>query len=114
MKAPFRPFGELLALVGAFVLWSLAFVVLYGAHGVACARGWASPDEPWALRAILIGLWLAMTLAATAFTVWTWRRPVEDPATGHFLRRATLAIAVIGALSTAWLGAPLFLVRVCV
>jgi len=112
MTPQFRPFGDLLALVGAFLLWSLAFIVLYGAHGVACARGWASPDEPWPLRIILVGLWLAMTVLSIAYAWWSWRRRSDD-GVERFLRLATLAIAVVGAVSTAWLGLPLLLLRVC-
>ncbi|MDP1618054.1 hypothetical protein [Phenylobacterium sp.] len=100
-------------LVAAFLIWSLAFIALYGVHGVACAAGWASVQNPWPLRLTLIGLWLVMTSAAAAFALWTWKRPIKDQAAQGFLRTATLAVAVIGAVSTAWLGAPLFLVRVC-
>lgn len=112
MKTPLRPFGDLLALVGAFVLWSFAFVILYGAHGVACARGWASPDEPWPLRIILVGLWVAMTALSIAYAWWSWRRR-SDEGVERFLRLTTLATAVVGAVSTAWLGLPLLLLRVC-
>ncbi|MDP1874680.1 hypothetical protein [Phenylobacterium sp.] len=106
-------FGDLLWLVGAFVLWSLAFVVLYGVHGAACAGGWASPTEPWPLRLTLIGLWLVMTVVSAAYVLWVWRRPAAGDGTDGFLRYATLAVAGVGAVSTAWLGLPLFLVRVC-
>lgn len=112
MTPQFRPFGDLLALVGAFVLWSLAFIILYGAHGVACAQGWASADAPWPLRLTLIGLWLVMTALSLAYALWSWRkRSTQGPE--RFLRRATLAVAAVGAVSTAWLGLPIFLVRVC-
>ena len=110
MKAPWRDFWRLVLLIAAFLIWSLAFIALYGVHGAACAAGWATAGDPWPLRLTLIGVWAALTLAAAAFALWTWRRPAKD----GFLRRSTMAIAVIGALSTAWLGAPLFLVRVCV
>ncbi|MDP2213733.1 hypothetical protein [Phenylobacterium sp.] len=112
MNTLFRPFGDLLALVGAFVLWSLAFIILYGVHGVACARGWASPDEPWALRLTLVLLWLVMTALTVGYALWSWKRRRAEPH-GLFLSYATLAVAAVGAVSTAWLGLPLFLVRVC-
>lgn len=112
MTPQFRPFADLLALVGALVLWSLAFIALYGAHGVACAQGWASPDEPWPLRLTLIGLWLVMTALSLAYALWSWRRGLPQ-GSERFLRLTTLAVAAVGAVSTAWLGLPLFLVRVC-
>jgi hypothetical protein len=113
MKTAIGPFGELLALVGAFVLWSLAFVVLYGVHGTACASGWASPDNPWSLRLTLIVLWLGMSALSGLYALLMWRRGRPETEPGHFLRYATVAVAVVGAAATAWLGAPLWLVRIC-
>lgn len=114
MRTQLRPFGELLALVGALVLWSFAFVVLYGVHGTACASGWASPADPWPLRMILIMLWLGMSLLSGLYVLSVWRRDRSDNPSDRFLRFATLAVAAVGAGATAWLGLPLFLLRVCV
>ena len=113
MKSQLRPFGDLLALVGAFVLWSLAFILLYGTHGVACAGGGADRATGGALRLGLILLWLGLSMLSGAYAVWIWRgqRLRSDPT--PFLRQATLAVAVVGAVSTTWLGLPLFLVRAC-
>lgn len=108
-----RSFSRLVLLVAALLIWSLAFIALYGVHGVACAAGWASAQDPWPLRLTLIGVWVIMTAGAVAFAAWTMKRPLEDPPAPRFLRNATLAVAVIGVVATAWLGAPLFLVRVC-
>lgn len=113
MTRPLAPFADLIWLVGAFVLWSFAFIGLYGVHGAACAVGWASPSEPWPLRLILIGLWLIICALSAAYVFWVWRRPETGEATAGFLRYVTLAVAAVGAVSTAWLGIPLFLVRVC-
>jgi len=114
MTPPARSFWRLVLLVAAFLIWSLAFIALYGAHGVACAAGWAGPDNPWPLRLTLIGAWGIMTVGAAAFAAWTWKRPIEDQPAQLFLRNVTLATAVIGVVATAWLGAPLFLLRICV
>lgn len=113
MTPPARSFWRLVLLVAAFLIWSLAFIALYGVHGVACAAGWASVQDPWPLRLALLGVWAIMTAGAAAFAAWTWKRPIDDQPTTRFLRNATLAVAVIGVVATAWLGAPLFLVRVC-
>lgn len=113
MTPPARHFWRLVLLVAAFLIWSLAFIGLYGVHGVACAAGWADPGNPWPLRLTLIGVWGIMTAGAGLFAAWTWRRPIKDQPAQRFLRNATLATAVIGVVATAWLGAPLFLVRVC-
>jgi hypothetical protein len=113
MIPPARNFWRLVLLVAAFLIWSLAFIALYGVHGVACAAGWASAQDPWPLRLTLIGVWVVMTAGAGVFAVWTMKRPAEDRPAQRFLRSATLATAVIGVVATAWLGAPLFLVRIC-
>lgn len=113
MTPKLRPFVDLLALVGALVIWSVAFVVLYGVHGTACAGGWADPENPWALRLTLILLWLGMSVLSGLYALAMWRQGRPDAEASHFLRCATVAVAVAGAAATAWLGAPLFLVRVC-
>lgn len=65
---------SLILLVAGFVIWSSAFVVLYGALSVGCAFGWdAAPFGPVsALRAVLIALWLAH-LAALGALWWLCR-----------------------------------------
>jgi hypothetical protein len=113
MTPPARSFWRLVLLVAAFLIWSLAFIGLYGVHGAACAAGWVSAQDPWPLRLILIGVWIIMTLGAGVFAAWTWKRPIDDQPAQQFLRNATLATAAIGVIATAWLGAPLFLVRLC-
>jgi len=59
VKAALR-LPSLILLVIGFVIWSSAFVALYGALSVGCAFGWdTAPFGPVsALRALLIALWL--------------------------------------------------------
>ena len=59
MKAALR-LPSLILLVAGFVIWSSAFVALYGALSVGCAFGWDAVlfGPVSALRALLIALWL--------------------------------------------------------
>ena len=73
MKAALR-LPALILLIAGFVIWSSAFVTLYGALSVGCAFGWEaiSFGPVSALRALLIALWLAH-LAALGALWWVCR-----------------------------------------
>ncbi|WP_290685478.1 MULTISPECIES: hypothetical protein [unclassified Haematobacter] len=60
-----RPLAGFAALVGPFVIWSIAFVLLYGTHATGCALGWEGRVflTTSLLRAVLAGI-LALTFAA--------------------------------------------------
>lgn len=47
--------------IAGFVIWSAAFVIIYGLHGIGCAYGWdAIPIGPTNLqRFVQVAVWLA-------------------------------------------------------
>lgn len=53
------------ALMGPMV-WAVAFVTIYGAHGLGCAWGWAVTLGPIGTlhQTVLIGIWLVSILLA--------------------------------------------------
>lgn len=106
-------FGELLALVAPFVIWSLAFVALYGLHGGVCAAAPPGDGGLW-LRAGLIGTWVVMGAVAVLWTVWAWRRRDSGSPAVRFIRALSAGVAVSGAVSTVWVGLPILLLPVCV
>ncbi|KTR03840.1 hypothetical protein NS365_16855 [Aureimonas ureilytica] len=92
---------SLILLVAGFVIWSSAFVVLYGALSVGCAFGWdtASLGPVSALRAVLIALWLAH-LAALGALWWLCRMRAQkageaDAFLGWAALHATWAAVVV-------------------
>jgi hypothetical protein len=76
-----RSLAYLLLLVAGLLIWSSAFVWLYGALSVGCAFGWeAIALGPLSLqRAVLLGLWLAHLAAIAALLAFTHRRLKEQP-----------------------------------
>lgn len=82
-------------LLAGFVVWSAAFVAIYGMHHVGCVFGW-NGDGGWLtpLRLVLLAL-LVAGVAGCALTVWwawreqDWRRRT-DPPPQLFLARAGL------------------------
>ena len=79
MTALARPRG-LLGLVAGFLVWSSAFVVLYGLHALGCAWGWdartagvGSLGSVTLLRLVLVGAW-ALHLALAAGLLLAARR----------------------------------------
>lgn len=102
--------AEALGLVAGFAIWSLAFVLLYGWHGFACAQGLA----PGTARAGLVLLFLLHMLAHAGLILWflaRWRRAAEAPL--RFLRLASLVLAVGALGTTLWTGLPALLLRTC-
>ena len=96
---------ETLGLIAGFGLWSLAFVALYGLHGLGCGIGIA----PGGLRAalvLLLGLFLAGHVVLAAWLM----RVIHD----RFLRAASLVLAVGAGATTLWTGIPVALLSICV
>ncbi|WP_127144980.1 hypothetical protein [Pelagibacterium montanilacus] len=64
------PSHRMLLIVLGFVVWSLAFVVLYGTNAIGCAFGWPEGLQ----RNVLLGLFALHLLALSALGSWTWHR----------------------------------------
>lgn len=102
------PFGRegapLAALLAGFVLWSLAFLVLYFVQATGCSLGWQEMEVAGPLtlqRAVLVALFLAF-LAAHLVLYRKLRAPVtpleEEGVHGFSISAGrTLALAAFGA-----------------
>jgi hypothetical protein len=100
------------ALLGGYVLWSAAFVALYGLHGAGCEL--VDPARRGALRIALTAAWLAFVAAGVALAVVVIRRrraAVTPPR--HFLAAVAAGLAISAAIATAWIGLPLALTDPC-
>ena len=100
-------------LLAGMLAWSLHFVFIYGFVGLACARGWARPDEaPLDVASLTV---LGATAAACGATVWAMvaarrLRKHEDPG---FLHGLALGIGALGLIAIIWEGAAVFFVPAC-
>lgn len=116
MSALARPRG-LLGLAAGFLLWSSAFLVLYGLHALGCAWGWdaraAGPAS--LLRLALLGAW-ALHLALVAALVLLARRLARAPGHGDgaaLIGRTTVALSVAALVATVWTGVPVVALPLC-
>ena len=105
---------EALGLVAGFGLWSLAFVVLYGGHGLACGVGVRPGHYDDLTRAILTVTFAAFIAAHVGLAWWLWHRfrsAPEGPVRLVRLVSLVLALAALGA--TAWTLFPVTVLTIC-
>ena len=95
----FRSAANLGLLCAGLVIWSSAFVSLYGALSLGCRFGWERVEiGPLSLQTVvLVGLWLAHIALIGALLLWTRQRlrraGAADPE-GFFARSAFAATMV--------------------
>jgi hypothetical protein len=105
---------EILGLVAGFAIWSLVFVVLYGAHGLACGRDGEVAIPAGLTRAALILLYFAGLGAQAALVFWFRARlRTAGGAPLRFLRRASFLLAAGALVATAWTGLPVLTTSIC-
>ena len=108
MRGPPREIGPLAVLLSGFVLWSGAFLALYGSQAMGCSLGW----NAWVLagpltvqRAVLIALFATALAGHAALLVRLPRRGRggDGPAggTAEFMRTAAWRLALASAAASA-------------
>lgn len=116
MTALARPRG-LLGLVAGFLVWSSAFLVLYGLHALGCAWGWdARPAGPASLlRLVLLAAWAlhVALVAALALLARRLARAPGEPGGAPLVGRATLALSLAALVATVWTGIPVLAYPLC-
>lgn len=113
-----RPQG-LIGLVAGFLVWSSAFLVLYGVHALGCAWGWEARalGPTSALRLALVVVW-ALHVVVLAWLALAPRRAlpaarrVPEP-TPALLARATLVLTLAALVATLWTGLPVVAYPLC-
>jgi hypothetical protein len=104
--------SEAAALAAGFALWSLAFIALYGAHGLLCSPSvWSLSDG--GKRAFLVGIWLALMLAQGVLIYWFILRLRAATAALRFIRLTSLSLAIAALAATAWIGLPVVTLHLC-
>lgn len=105
--------ADLLGLIAPFLLWGLAFVVLYAGHGVAC--GLELYQEGAVTVRAALSMLLVLFLAANAWLAqWFWNRwRSGDTPQQRFVRFASFVLAIGAVATTAWTGVPVLVLSIC-
>lgn len=101
---------EALGLVAGFAIWSLAFVLLYGALGLACSLGLAAAATRMALIALLVAHLAALTWLAGRLLR---RLRAAEAKPLRVVRSVSLALAIAAAGATLWIGLPVTMLAIC-
>lgn len=100
--------GKLLLLVAGFLLWSSAFVALYGVQGLGCRLGWDDMGlGPVSVnRGALLAVWTVHVGLIGAMAAAQVRRRSAGRGTA-FVDRAGLALTFCALVATIWTGIPI-------
>lgn len=101
----------LVVFVAGFLIWSLAFVALYAAHSLICARapGW----PPAIAHGVMAAIWIGHLAAIAALAAWIVRRHPTERSDLRFLQRTSLMLALAAGIATVWTGLPILTTRAC-
>lgn len=95
-------------------VWLVSFSAVYGLHGIVCSFPWGTSEGPWAytlghlvlIAASAVAIAAQVTLLAALST-----RRFGGPA--GFVRRVSLALAVVALVATVWTLAPVAALAPC-
>jgi hypothetical protein len=105
---------RMMLLVAGFIIWSAAFVALYGVNAIGCAFGWPELLQ----RGILIGLFAIHAAILAWLSVWTWRRfkstsaHADKPA--QLIEYVGAGVSITAFASTLFVLAPSFVLTMCI
>lgn len=97
-------------LVIGFIVWSVAFVALYGINAIGCAFGW----DPALQRLVLVGLLLAHAVAIGWIASGLLRTKRNSGEAESMLRYAGLGLTLAALASTIAVFAPSLFLTMCV
>ena len=105
----------LFGLVAGLLVWSSAFVALYGLHAVGCNAGWHDAGSyVTPLRLVLVAVWAVHLVALGWLVAWYRRGAPVDDRTGGFLQLAAWTLGLVALVATVWTGAPVAVLELCV
>lgn len=110
--------ARLLLAIAGFLIWSSAFVLLYGVNAIGCEWGWRRFDlGPLSLqRGALIVIWVVHLGALGAVLLTTWRglaRAKNQGRLERFLGVVALGANVGASVATGWIAIPLIGLSAC-
>jgi hypothetical protein len=99
----------LLWLIAGFVLWSAAFVGLYGLQGIGCAYAWPEPLH----RGLLIAGFALTLLTHAGLLAFARRQPVAT-GTARFVFDIGWLAGIAALVSSALVYAPVLFTSLCI
>lgn len=115
-RAPTRP-ASLLLISAGFIVWALAFTLLYGGLSVGCAFGWQSETIGGnsLLRVVLLTIWAVHLITLIGLLIYCLRLPRSGEAnTLAFTRKVAIGTTVAALVATVWTGLPIPALSQCV
>ncbi len=102
----------LLRVLAGLIGWAAGFSILYGLHGIACARGWSAVNiGPLDLQRLVLGLaWIGSVAAIAVWTLFTIRTP---PGAMPLLDRLAFGSAIAGLFAMLVSGVPIVVTDPC-
>lgn len=103
-------------LAAGFTVWSTAFLALYGAHALGCARGWEGQTvgPTSLLRLVLVTLWVAhLALAAGVAALARRRHRSAGNEVSGLLGELAFALGIVALAATLWIGLPALVLPLC-
>lgn len=101
----------LISMTGAPLVWAAHFVVLYAVAGTACQK-LAGPEAIWMVQWVTASA-TVLALAAIGWVVWYSAVRLQGDATGRFMARVTLMLAVLSAVAVIFSALPAILSASC-
>lgn len=101
----------LIRMTAGLTLWAVAFCILYGLHGIGCARGWAAiAAGPVGLHRLILSIvWLGCVAAALLLAFALRRRGGDG-----LIDRTGRISAWVGAGATIVTGLPIVTLPACI
>ncbi|TCD06666.1 hypothetical protein EYB45_02895 [Erythrobacteraceae bacterium CFH 75059] len=114
MSAPAATARALLASTTGWIVWAVAFSVLYGVQGLSCAYRWNTIGVAGTSLAqvLLCAIWLAF-IAVLGWLCWRLGGAALVPGMTRLLRFVALVSAIGGLVATVWTGIPVVFTSVC-
>ncbi|WP_157265684.1 hypothetical protein [Azohydromonas aeria] len=99
-----KAMGELLRALAGLFGWAASFTLVYGLHGLGCARGWhlvaLGPTDRH--RAVLVATWFACLLLLGLLALRTRRAEAGAAPPQRLLARLARTSAWVGFVATAF------------
>ncbi len=114
-RVPTHP-ASLLLIAAGFIIWALAFTLLYGGLSVGCAFGWQAMTMAGGnlLRVVLLAIWAVHMIALVGLLIYCLRLPRTGDSTPAFTRKAAIGTTVAALVATLWTGFPIPALSQCV
>lgn len=106
MSPPVREIGPIALMLSGFLLWSLAFLGIYGVQATGCSLGWNGTPLLGPLtvqRSVLLGLYALVLAGHALIVVRIDARPTDkegDAEANDFVQTTAKRLALVSAIAS--------------